>query len=148
MPTFENILVPTDYGAAAQRAADIAAGLAAKLSARMTLLHVMAVPFPSYAPGVGGAMPVEAVKSLAEESLDVEASRVRRAFPELKTLLLPGYPYQTILEAVAEHGFDVIVMGTHGRHGVERLLTGSVAEKVVRASPVPVLTVHAPDLGR
>jgi nucleotide-binding universal stress UspA family protein len=56
-----------------------------------------------------------------------------------------GNPHEEILEYVSEHGIDVVVVGSHGRSGIDRLVVGSVAERVVRLSPVPVLTVPAGD---
>jgi nucleotide-binding universal stress UspA family protein len=58
-------------------------------------------------------------------------------------LLRQGNPAPEIVDAIRAHGIDLVVMGTHGRHGLPRLLLGSVAEKVVRTSPVPVMTVSA-----
>jgi nucleotide-binding universal stress UspA family protein len=57
-------------------------------------------------------------------------------------MLREGRPWEAILEAAREVRADLIVMGTHGRHGLVRTLLGSVTEKVVRTSPVPVLVVH------
>jgi len=144
-----NILVPTDYGPAAERAADVAADLALTCNASLTLLHVVVATFTPYAPSLGGIVPgalaMDQVLADARHVLDREAKRVRKRCPDVKTLMTVGYPWRSIVEAVDEHGFDLIVIGTHGRRGAERFLIGSVAEKVVRASPVPVLTVHAFD---
>lgn len=149
MARFENILVPTDYGPAAERAADIAADIAHIFNAKLTLAHVVAAPFAPYAPALGGVVPgaisMDEVMRGASEALEREAKRVEKRFPKVEKKLIVGYPWRSIVELVLEHSFDLIVLGTHGRRGVDRLLVGSVAEKVVRASPVPVLTVHAPD---
>ncbi|MGH7329756.1 MAG: universal stress protein, partial [Polyangiaceae bacterium] len=61
----------------------------------------------------------------------------------ITTLLRNGDPHDCILRVAQELGADLIIMGTHGRHGVSHLLLGSLAESVLRSSPVPVLTVHA-----
>jgi len=80
-----------------------------------------------------------AVKRLAEalESL-------RLVLPNAESKLRTGPPWQGIIEAIEELKPDLVVMGTHGRRGFVRAVLGSVAEKLVRLSPVPVLTVHAP----
>lgn len=56
--------------------------------------------------------------------------------------IVEGNPHEEILEYVSEHGIDMVIMGTHGRTGLDRVVMGSVAERVVRRSPVPVLTVR------
>jgi universal stress protein A len=58
--------------------------------------------------------------------------------------LKTGVPWHGVVEAINELGVDLVIMGTHGRRGLSRLTLGSVAERVVRLAPVPVLTVHAP----
>jgi len=144
MAQFTNILVATDCGPAAQHAADLACDIAASMGARVTLLHVWTVPLPAHAAGI--AFPLDQMETAGREVLEAEAARVRARSPgvEVKTLLLPGVAWRVVLEAVEEHKFDLVVVGTHGRTGVQRVLIGSVAEKVVRSAPVPVLTVHAP----
>ena len=145
MTPFKNIVVATDCGPVAQRAADLACGMASGSPTSVTLLHVWTVPLPSYAQGV--RLPLAEMEAAGREALDAEAARVRTKFPDatIKTLLLPGLAWRVVLEAVEEHKFDLVVMGTHGRKGLEHLFLGSMAEKVVRGAPVPVLTVRAPE---
>lgn len=145
MAPFQNILVATDCGPAAQHAADLACDLAVATRARVTLLHVWTVPLPAYAEGI--TFPLEQMEQAGREALDAEAARMRARCPDVdvKTLLLPGLAWRSVLEAVDEHKFDLVVIGTHGRKGFQHLFLGSIAEKVVRTAPVPVLTVHAPE---
>ncbi len=145
MATFTNIVVATDCGTVAQRAADLACEMASGSPTTVTLLHVWTVPLPSYAQGV--RLPLVEMETAGREALDAEAARVRAKFPDVtvKTLLLPGLAWRVVLEAVEEHKFDLVVLGTHGRKGLEHLFLGSIAEKVVRGAPVPVLTVRAPE---
>jgi nucleotide-binding universal stress UspA family protein len=143
MSPFKNILVPTDYGPAAQRAADLACELAAGSRARVTLLHVWTVPLPSYSERI--TLPLDELQEAARQALDREVERVRVKCPEVKSIFVPGLAWRAVVEAVEEHRFDLIVIGTHGRKGYEHLFLGSIAEKVVRSAPVPVLTVHAGD---
>jgi nucleotide-binding universal stress UspA family protein len=142
MAAFKNILVATDFGEAARHAGDVACELAAKFGAKLTLLHVWTVPTPAYAEMI--TLPLDRIQRAAEEAMATEAQRLRAKFGELRTIVVPGVAWRAIIEAAQEEGFDLVVIGTHGRKGMPRLFLGSVAEKVVRASPVPVLTVHSP----
>jgi len=67
---------------------------------------------------------------------------VRAEGPRTDAVFRQGTPFDVILDVAKSEGCDLIVIGTHGRRGVARVLLGSVAERVVRLSPVPVLTVH------
>lgn len=142
MAAFKNILVATDFGEAARHAGDVACELAAKFGARLSLLHVWTVPTPAYAESI--TLPFDQIQKAAGEAMEAESTRLRAKCGDLRTIVIPGVAWRAIVEAAPEHGFDLIVIGTHGRKGVPRLFLGSVAEKVVRASPVPVLTVHSP----
>lgn len=141
MSAFKNILVPTDFGEASQRAEDLACELASRFGAKVTLMHVWTVPTPAYAEAI--TLPLDQIEAAAREALDEEVKRVRAKCPEVRQILNPGIPWRSVIEAAQEHGYDLIVVGTHGRKGVPRFFLGSVAEKIVRMSPVPVLTVHA-----
>lgn len=139
---FENILVPTDLGDVSRRAEEGAARLAASFGARLTLLHVWTLPASAYAESI--RLPLDRIELEAGLALEGAASRLRSIHPRVRTVLLPGEPWQRIVDTANEGGHDLIVIGTHGRHGVPRFLLGSVAEKVVRMSDVPVLTVRGP----
>lgn len=140
MPSFKHILVPTDFGEVSMHAADVACELAEKFGARLTLFHVWSLPIPVYAEGI--AVPIDLVQQAANEALEAEVARIRKRIPAARALLISGAPASGIVEAVSEHGCDLVVIGTHGRRGLPRAILGSVAEKVVRRSPVPVLSVH------
>lgn len=135
----EHILVPTDFGDSSSRAEALAIELAAKLGARVTLMHVWNVPAPSYAEAL--TWPVDKVEAAARESLAAAVARWKEKHPNVEGVLAAGYPSDCIVETAKTANVDMIVMGTHGRRGVSRILLGSVAEKVVRLAPVPVLTV-------
>jgi nucleotide-binding universal stress UspA family protein len=138
------ILVPTDFSEGAKAALDYAVALAAKLDARITLLNVVAVPLIGV-PEVGVAYTADVLKSLLEgnqQLLDklVADNTGKAAFGP--TLLETGDARAQIEAAAEKLGADLIVMGTHGRRGVKRMLLGSVAEMVVRVAPCPVLLVR------
>lgn len=141
MATFKNILVATDFGTAAQQAADAACELATMFRSKLTLMHVWTVPMPLYTEGI--AVPMSEIEAAAEKAMANEAKRVRQKYPEVRTVVVPGLAWRAVVDAAQEQGCDLVVIGTHGRKGVPRLFLGSVAEKIVRASPAPVLTFHA-----
>lgn len=139
MAGFKHIVVPTDFGEIAEHAVDMAVDLAAKYGAKLTLVHVYAIPTPAYAEAF--AWPVEEIEKAAKDALERELAKIRARHPDTHAVLEVGAAYDRIVEVVKSRGADLVVMGTHGRRGLPHLVLGSVAEKVVRLSPVPVLTV-------
>lgn len=145
MVEFKHILVPTDFGESSQRALEIAIDLSNKYHARLTLLHTYEVPVYSYE-GMTSS-PVDLltpVREAAERQVDIALADVKKRTPDAQGILRYGVPWQEILRIVENQGVDLVVMGTHGRRGITHALLGSVAEKTLRMSPVPVLTVRAP----
>lgn len=150
---FSRILVPIDFSECSGAAFHAAVELARRLGAKITLLHVWDVPF--LWPSVGDTMvtvPAEepmTVAQLVKKRATEELQRFTVDYPhagvEVTPLLEMGEPTQTICAVAQQSGHDLIVMGTHGRTGFSRVLAGSVAENVVRHSPVPVLTVRTPE---
>jgi nucleotide-binding universal stress UspA family protein len=141
---FRSILVPFDFGDASERALDLAMDLGRVHGSRLTLLHVCEVPVYAYT-GVE-LSPVDLLSPLAEAGDARLATRVRELkvrYPEIAGVFKIGSPSEEILAAVVDMPCDLVVMGTHGRRGIPHAVLGSVAEKVVRLSKVPVLTVHA-----
>lgn len=93
--------------------------------------------------GDGLYWPVDDLQRAAKDALNAAVAKAKERYLKTNGLLACGEPWREILEAARERGADFIVMGTHGRRGLTRVLLGSVAEKVVRLSPVPVVTVPA-----
>lgn len=144
MGLYERILVPTDGSAASQPAIDHAVELATVHDATIHAVYVVNLASFSGVPTEGSWEGVsEALEREGEDALAAveEAAAVRSVPVERATL--EGRPSSRIVEYATEEGCDLIVMGTHGRGGLDRLLLGSVAERVVRSAPVPVLTVQA-----
>ncbi|MFZ5477024.1 MAG: universal stress protein [Myxococcota bacterium] len=141
--SYAHVLVPLDHAGCAHEVVAHAARFARAFHSRVTLLCVLDPP-----PGAHLADPVaggETVRALMEKEALVELEALRRAFDGgADVRVVAGDVVAQILAAVAETGADLMVMGTHGRTGVQRLLHGSVAEEVLRRSPVPVVVVHAP----
>ena len=149
MTRITRILVPTDFSATADAALDYAYVLAERFGASLELLHVLDDPFVvdgmaaeayiSEAPALRTAMLQDAKERLRHRAAP------RETIPRIETEVLFGHGARTIAEYAAERGIDLIVMGTHGRTGFAHLLLGSVAERLVRTSPCPVLTVRQPE---
>jgi nucleotide-binding universal stress UspA family protein len=140
MLPLHNVLVPTDFSDRSEYAFRLACLVARDSGARLTVLHVVPPPMVSY---VGGVMTPE------PPHYDEEWARLREVRPRDRTLpvehlLAEGDPGTMILQAAQEKKCDLIILGTHGRTGLGRVLMGSVAEAVVRKAPCPVVTVKTP----
>ncbi|ELZ44395.1 UspA domain protein [Halorubrum californiense DSM 19288] len=140
---YSEILVPTDGGPASESAIEHAIDLADQYGARLHALYV--VDGGAYSSLEAGAeIVVEALESEGEEATGRVADAAADTGVECVTSVTSGTAYQSIHDYVDEHAIDVVVMGTHGRKGLDRYLLGSVTERVVRTSDVPVLTVRQP----
>ena len=142
MTTAKIILVPTDFSVAAEAALDQALALASKLGAKVLLLHAYALPIIGFPDGPAAAIASRIIGD-AEKGLAACVARCSESGVEIVPLLKQADPREAILAAARDLSADLVVMGTHGRHGIARALIGSVAEAIVRVSPVPVMTVHA-----
>lgn len=146
MITLNRILLPVDFSDCSAQASAYACSLAAKFNAELHLVHVLQdlvamVPEPGLAfPPPGDylqeleASATEALAKLPDPSLPAPASVVR--------VTLQGPPFLEIIRYAKDQDVDLIVIGTHGRSGLAHVLLGSVAERVVRKAPCPVLTVR------
>jgi len=145
MTIFRRILVPHDFSDAATHALRVAARLAREHGGRLTVLHVVTPYQPVVElPEVGGWIDEREIIAGAKRSLGelVRRELRGRGAPPARFDVDLGEPSTRIVRAAARA--DVIVMGTEGRTGLSHLLIGSVAEKVVRHSPIPVLTIRPP----
>ena len=142
MLAIKHILVPTDFSEPSDRALAMAVELARAFDAKLTLLHVWSIPNTGYAEAL--AWPIEAMEAAARRALDDALASTSKSYAKTDAMLREGNEWKQVLAVVDELGIDLVVMGTHGRRGLPRLVLGSVAEKVVRLCPAPVLTVAAP----
>ncbi len=135
MLPIKRILVPIDWSEASMRALQFASSLAREPDAELVVLYVVPLPTVMYGP------PPESYR----EHLREELCRVQPTDPgtRVQHLLVEGNPARAILEAARDNRCDLIVMGTHGRTGLNRLLMGSVAEEVLRRASCPVVSVKA-----
>jgi nucleotide-binding universal stress UspA family protein len=144
MKAVKKILVPTDFSNDADLAVEFAFDLAEKFDSEVTFLH--AYQLPTYVLPDGAILPaaevVASVMTEAQDRLSALVGRAKEANVRATFELRQGVPLTEILGFAKQSLADLIVMGTHGRTGIEHFLIGSVAEKVVRKAPCPVLTVR------
>ena len=143
MGMYQRILVPTDGSDETERAIEHAAELAAVHDATVHCIYVMnsgsytSLPMDTSWEGIG-----EVLRGEGEAAVARAEELVRERDVDVRTRLVEGTPSREIVAYAGREDCDLIVMGTHGRGGIDRLLLGSVAEHVVRSSSVPVLTVR------
>jgi nucleotide-binding universal stress UspA family protein len=139
---YHDVLLPTDGSEGMATVAEHAAQVA-EPGATVHVLSVMDTRnrFESPSSGLAGDAWAESERERAEEAVETTAAAVADEY-EIDRVVESGVPHTQILDHADQHGVDVIVMGTHGRTGLSHYLIGSVAERVVRQSPVPVLTVR------
>ena len=141
MISLRHILVATDFGAAADVALTYGRALARRFGADLDILHVVETHFLQ-----AEAADPESMASVALEQLNRRLSDDdRQALRARSVVSVSDAPVETIIGHAKDAGIDLIVIGTHGREGMPRLLMGSVAESVVRTAPCPVLSVRRPD---
>jgi len=146
MKPFKNILVPVDFSSHSDEAVRIAADLSRRYEGSLTLVHVFQPlhdPMPEgyvlYTPKQVTELTQHLERLLAASKKTAEAAGALG----VQTRLLQGLVTVELLEFARTQRADLIVMGTHGRTGVAHALLGSVAERVLRKAPCPVLTVRA-----
>jgi len=145
---FKRILVPLDGSPLSERALPIAMAMARKFGSKIILLRVLDIPVPTPPashPGVAIGWVREARTQAHEEArsyLDVQQREVHRQGIEVRALMRDRSPADDILQVAASEKVDLIVMSAHGRGGLARWTFGSVADKVARHSPCPVLLVR------
>jgi nucleotide-binding universal stress UspA family protein len=141
MLLIRTILHPTDFSDRSEYALQLACALARDYGARLVVLHAYHMP-PAFAGEGMAVLGPEEFRADAEEQL--RRLQVPQADVRTERRLEEGEPVSEILRVAGEIGAELIVMGTHGRTGVGRLLMGSVAEQVVRRAVCPVVTVTRP----
>ena len=148
---FKKILCPVDFSDSSREAMRQAADLVKATGGALTLFHVVHVPVTAYGDG-GPMLPssgpelTENLGKAAAKSLDEWRKRAEEmGVKKVATQVVAGVPWNMIIEALeADRGYDLVVIGTHGRTGIGRVLLGSVAERVVRHAPGAVLVVRQP----
>jgi nucleotide-binding universal stress UspA family protein len=138
---FKTILFATDFSPASELPFEYARDLAVRFGARLHLLHVLEEPFPMGGELYVAELPEFRARRAADARQRLAEMMASVGDVDATSEVLPGGPARQIVQTALDRGADLIVMGTHGRGAVAHLLMGSVAERVVRTAPCPVLTV-------
>jgi len=150
---FQRVLVPVDFSECSRAALHKAAKLTRRTGGTIDVIHAWRLP--AFVPpesvvgtvGAAGEPLVDLMQANAEAAMRKLVESARSEGIEITDArILLGNPAAVIVEQAGSGGYDLIVLGTHGRSGLSHALIGSVAERVVRLSPVPVLTVRHAEL--
>lgn len=149
-PTIKKVLVPIDFSDYSKSALKYAVNFAKSFSAEIILIYVVEPVI--YPPDFSmGQIAIPSMNSEWDERAKEELQKLAKSeIPgesPVKTIIKTGKPFVEIIETAKEENIDLIIIATHGHSGVEHILFGSTAEKVVRKAPCPVLTLREPIKG-
>jgi nucleotide-binding universal stress UspA family protein len=143
---FRRVLFGTDFSPASRPAFRRAVALVRESRGRLLIVHVMPSGMPLGAEGYVTARMYQemetAIRQSAQKQLDRLVAQAKKAGVAVRGLLLSGAAPEAIVLTARKERSDVVIVGTHGRTGLERLLAGSVASRIVGTAPCPVLTVR------
>jgi nucleotide-binding universal stress UspA family protein len=145
MKDFKTILFATDFSENSLYAFQYAFSMARKYEALLAIVHVINEPVDLrgfYVPHISFESLEEEIEEGARKMMDKFCRVHVQDYDRYETFIVPGIPYDEIIKKAQELSADLIIMGTHGRSGLDHVLFGSTAEKVVRKSPVPVMTIR------
>lgn len=145
MKEFKTILFATDFSESSDHAFDYAFSVAKCFNARLVVLHIIneLVDLRGfYVPHISIDKLEEEMEESARKMMDKFIESHAKGYDRVEALVVPGIPYDEILKRGEEEQVDLIVLGTHGRTGLDHVLFGSTAEKVVRKSTIPVMTIR------
>jgi len=145
MKVFKTILFAVDFSQSSDYAFQFALSLAKKYDARLLIIHVINEPVDLrgfYVPHISFEKLEQEIEEGAKKMMEKFCRAQIKDYSNYETFIVPGIPYDEIIKKAQEQSADLILMGTHGRTGLDHVLFGSTAEKVVRKSPVPVMTVR------
>lgn len=150
MIAIKNVLVATDFSEPSETAVSYARAMCRAFGATLHVLHVFEPLWITSADVAGGgvslATMIQGLEETARKQLEATVTdEDRRELRATPSFISSESPAREIAKYAGDHRVDLIVIGTHGRSGLSRLLIGSVAEKVVRMAPCPVLTLHHPE---
>ncbi len=144
MAEVKKILCAVDFSDMSSKVADYAQTMAKAMSSSVKVIYIA----PSLSQYVGFHVPPTSIENFvgeivsgAEKTMDIF---IQENFSEIEVTgqVLTGYAAEEILKYADQEDMDMIIMGTHGRKGIDRVLFGSVAEKIVKSAPIPVLTIR------
>lgn len=141
----KKILFPTDFSQSSISALNYAVDLAKNYGAKLYMMHVIydiATSSGTYVPHISMTSMYEELEASARKEMDRFGVDERKDLKDIEYSIIRGIPYEEILKFAGNEKVDMIVIGTHGRKGLDRMLFGSTAERVVRNAACPVLTVR------
>jgi len=145
MKEFNRILFPVDLSESSTKIVPYVQTVAQKFGAKIHILFAARV-FDHF---TSIYVPHPSINKFEKELIDGAEKRLYEfkdehfgEFPEAKTVVVAGDPSEEIIDYIQEHKIDLVIMGTHGRKGMDKIIFGSVAERVVKTSPVPVMVVN------
>jgi nucleotide-binding universal stress UspA family protein len=147
MKPFEKILTAIDFSESSDFAFEYALTLARQFQAELTVMHVINEPVDLrgfYVPHISFEQLEKEIEEGAEKMMEKFCQTKMGDFSRYTTAVVAGIPYEEILRKAEETGASLIVLGTHGRTGIDHLIFGSTAERVVRSAACPVLTIRLP----
>jgi nucleotide-binding universal stress UspA family protein len=147
MKPFSKILTAIDFSENSECAFDYALTLATQFGAELTIIHVINEPVDLrgfYVPHISFEQLEKEIEESAVKMMESFCSSKLGGFTNYQTAIVTGIPSDEITAAAAKIDASLIVLGTHGRTGLDRILFGSTAERVVRSASCPVLTVRLP----
>lgn len=147
MRSFDKILFATDFSESSEHAFEYALALAQKFGSRLTVLHVINEPVDLrgfYVPHVSFENLEKEIEEGAQQMMEKFCKSHMAEFANYDSVIVTGIPYEEILKYSETHQVAFIVLGTQGRSGIDHLLFGSTAERVVRKALCPVVTVRLP----
>lgn len=147
MKPFTKILVAVDFSENSECAFDYALTLATQFNAELTIIHVINEPVDLrgfYVPHISFEQLEKEIEDGAAKMMETFCAEKLGSFTNYKTAIVTGIPYDEITETASRMDASLIVLGTHGRTGLDHILFGSTAERVVRSANCPVLTVRLP----
>ncbi|TLM60383.1 MAG: universal stress protein [Deltaproteobacteria bacterium] len=141
----KTILFATDFSESSDHAFQYALSLARKFESRLAIIHVISEPVDLrgfYVPHISFDKLEEEIEQGALKMMEKFCLTHAHDYPRLESCVVPGIPYDEIIKKAEEISADLIVVGTHGRTGLDHVLFGSTAEKVVRKSTIPVMSIR------
>ena len=143
----KSILFPTDFSEGSAQALQYAVDMAKRYGAKLHVVHVIYDITKAtgwYVPHVSTDKMYQEIQEGAKKELDRFAVKELAEVKDVERTVITGVPHEEVINFAKKHKIDLIIMGTHGRKGIDRILFGSTAAQIVRFAPCPVLTVRLP----